>query len=314
MTTSLRVLTGIVVLTCLGALPRPARAQGAERTVYVNVFDQSGAPVPALGADYFAIREGGRDREVVRVQPSAVPMHVAVVVDTSAYVESAMDVCRNAISAFVERVAVGNLVAIYEFGNRVNTVVPFTRDGAELKDGIGRLVVRANSVPRLVDAVEQAARDLRRAEARRPVIVALTVGANDGSERSAGSVIKVLIEQSVSLYAVELDSATASALSASGGSEIDRLGRLKQLSASGEASRERAQMVEQGTALTAGSLQKVAAAMAFGPAMDRIRADLEAAYALTFDRPGSGKLKDLQVGVMLQDVVVRAIAAPTAAK
>jgi hypothetical protein len=54
--------------------------------------------------------------------------------------------------------------------------------------------------------------------------------------------------------------------------------------------------------------------MAIGPALDRVHAKLQATYRLTYTREGSGKSRDLQVGLMLQDVVVRAIAAPAATK
>jgi hypothetical protein len=54
--------------------------------------------------------------------------------------------------------------------------------------------------------------------------------------------------------------------------------------------------------------------LAIGPALDRVYTELQATYRLTYAREGTGKSGDLQVGLMLQDVVVRAIAAPPATK
>jgi len=82
----------------------------------------------------------------------------------------------------------------------------------------------------------------------------------------------------------------------------------------GEGERERTQVLEQGTSKTAGAVHTVTSVMAIGPALDRVYTELQATYRLTYAREGSGKSRDLQVGLMLQDVVVRAIAAPAATK
>jgi hypothetical protein len=58
----------------------------------------------------------------------------------------------------------------------------------------------------------------------------------------------------------------------------------------------------------------VGSPLAIGPALDRVHAELKATYRLTYAREGTGKSRDLQVGLMIEDVVVRAIAAPAATK
>jgi VWFA-related protein len=299
-------------------LATPAVAQVTERQVYVTVLDTSGAVVSGLGTDFFAIREAGRDRDVVRVRTATVPIHIAVLLDTSAFVESAVEPYRAAIGAFVAQMAVGNHVALYEFGERARVMVPFTRDGTALKDAVDRISIRVSAGPRLLDAVDLASADLRAAEARRPVIVAVTIAGTDTSTKSAGTLIKRLIRDGVSLHVVAVSNASAppvpSLTSASGRSELDRLGRLNQLTAVGEGDRERTQLIEEGSAKTAGALHRIARALAVGNALGRVGAELAATYEVTFSRPGSSKLTDLQVGVMLQDVVVRAIAAPSSSK
>lgn len=311
-------LAVLVLVCCAGAPAAPARAQVAEHQVYVTVFDRSGAIIPGLGADFFAIREDGRDRDVVRVQRASVPMHLAILIDTSSFVESAVEPYRAAIGAFVAQMAVGNQVALYEFGERARVMLPFSRDGTALKDAVDRIATRTTAGPRLLDAVDLACGDLRAAEARRPVIVAVTIAGTDTSTKSAGTIIKRLIRDGVSLHVVAVSNASAppapSLTSSSGRSELDRLGRLNQLTSVGEGDRERTQLIEEGSAKTAGALHRIASALAVGNALGRVGAELAATYQVTFARPGASKLRDLQVGVMLQDVVVRAIAAPSSSK
>ena len=88
--------------------------------------------------------------------------------------------------------------------------------------------------------------------------------------------------------------------------------RLIQMEAEGEGHRERTRLSTEGTEKTGGTVQRVASLLAVGPALDRLATELAATYRVTFARPGGGKPKDLQVGVLLEDVTVRATAAPAA--
>jgi hypothetical protein len=77
----LRSVAGVLTLALLA--PNAVAAQNTERHVFVTVLDRDGTPITGLTPEHFAVREDGRDRTVVRVQPIDTPMHVAVLVDTS---------------------------------------------------------------------------------------------------------------------------------------------------------------------------------------------------------------------------------------
>jgi hypothetical protein len=294
-------------------------AQGTERDVFVIVLDSAGRPLVDLPPDRFAVREEGRDRAIVRVQPVVETAHVALLVDTSAFVTATPETYRKDLGAFVARLASSSEVALYEFGDRPNRLAAFTRDATELANAIGRVAIRPTGVPRLVDAVDLACRDLRTAEAARPVIVVVVFTESDASSKSAGSAVKLLIDQatSLSVVAVAASAGNASApslTSASGKSEVDRRQRLTQLSSTGEGNRELTQLIEQGPAKTAGSLQRVAGSLAVGAALGRVAAELAATHRVTYERPGTGKSRDLQIGILMDEVTVRAIAAPPRTK
>jgi VWFA-related protein len=290
-------------------------AQSGEWDVFVSVANKAGQPIMELGPAFFAIREDGRDRDVLRAGPVAVPMHLALLVDTSGAVSAAAEPYRAALAAFVDAVAPGTLVGVYEFGGNPLPVVPFTTDIAAVKAGIGRLSGRQDTMPRLIDAIEMACRDLKAQSSRRPVLVAVSVGGSDNSARTAGTVIKQLIELPAALHVVAVGSAAGgpaspSLTTASGRDVVARQERLRQMEAEGEGHRERSQLLSDGTSKTGGSLHRVASTLAVGGALERVGTELAATYQITFARPGSGKPKNLQVGVMLDDVTVKATAAP----
>lgn len=308
--TTFRILvSGLVCLSSATA----AAAQG--RDVFVSVIGQSGMPVVGLTADYFAVREDGRDRDVIGVTPAAGDAHIALLVDTSSAIGTAIEPYRAALLSFVTLMAPGNTVALYEFGANAMPMVPFTNDLDRLRDGVARLSGRPDSIPRLIDAVDMANRDMKAQRATRPVIVAVSVGLTDNSARTAGGVIKQLIEHPAALHVVAVSAArggpaTPSLATASGRDVPSRRDRMAQMEAEGEGDRERQQMMTEGTSKTGGALHRVASLLAVGTGLDRIGAELSSSYRLTFARGGSGRPRDLQVGVLLEDVTVRATAAP----
>ena len=78
------MLAGVSVLSAL-VLSHPATllSQALERSMYVSVVDQAGAPVPSLGPSDFVVREDNLSREVLRVVPATDPMQIAILVDNS---------------------------------------------------------------------------------------------------------------------------------------------------------------------------------------------------------------------------------------
>lgn len=307
-----RLVLGLAVLGV--GLAIPAAGQTGQRDVYVTVLDSEGVPVTGMTAEYFAVREDGRDRDIVGVEPLTTPMHVAVLVDTSQVSTVPKEPLRSAISAFVERLAVAHVVAVYSCGERALRVTEFTQDTTLLRDAVTSLFSRSPGAAFMLDGVDLAVDEMRKLEPRRPVIVAITTETPEGSGRSAGSVIKKLIERSVSFHAVVLATATGSGLGATGVSRLEtdvakRRQTMESMIAVGEGDRERNQLLEQGTSSTAGSLQRLANALALGPALMRLGNEFAASYRLTF-ATNARSSKNLQVGVMLDGVTVRALSAP----
>lgn len=284
--------------------------QDHEKHVFVTALDKDGTPIVGLAAEHFAVRESGRERDVLKVEPLRTPMHVAVLVDTSVANGAPDEVFRSSILGFIERLATSHHVALYSIGDRATRVAAFTQDAAQLRSAATGILGWAHQRSHLIDALDLVLRDFEQIESPRPVIVVISSESPEASGRTAGGVIKRLVAQSIAFHAISLATATGSQAQGVGSSIPEKSQRLSGMVAAGEGDRERTQLLEQGTSMTGGGRQRITNTLALTPALARVVNELSNSYKVTFARPGSAKMQDLQVGVMLEGVTLRATAAP----
>lgn len=300
-------LAGLIAVTTVLA----SAAQRDDKHVFVTALDKDGTPIVGLTAEHFAVRESGRDRDVLAVEPLRTPMHVAVLVDTSVAGGSPDEAFRSAVVGFVERLAATNHVAVYSFGDRPTRVAAFTQDAAQLRSATTAMFGWSHERSLLIDAIDMVLRDFEGAESPRPVMITISSESPEASGKTAGAVVRRLIEQSIAFHSISLASATGSGQAAGVTSDVPaKSQRLGGMVAAGEGDRERNQMLQQGTTLTGGGRQRVTSTLAVGPALARVANELANSYKVTFARPGSARMEDLQVGVMFEGVTLRATAAP----
>ncbi len=286
-------------------------AQSDEKHVYVTALDGAGMPIVGMTAEHFAIRESGRDRSVLKVEPLRMPMHVAVLVDTTIANGSPDEAFRSAVVGFVERLAASNQVAVYSFGDRAARVSEFTQDGVQLRAAVLGLFGWAHQRSLLIDAIDLALRDFEKIESPRPVMIAITSESPEASTKTAGGVIKRLIAQSIAFHSISVVSATPTGAVSPVNADIPTKSKqLGSMIAAGEGDRERTQMLAQGTSATGGGRQRVTSILALAPALARAAHELANSYKVTFARPGTAKMEDLHVGVMIEGITLRATAAP----
>ena len=305
------MLTKYLFAALIVLAPLAAAAQDTEKHVYVTVVDaKEQLPIGGLTAEHFAVREAGKDRVVVRAEPIKTPMHVAVLVDMTA-IGGPDETFRSAVVDFVERLAVNNQVAVYGCWNSGFRAVPYTMtDPVERKAAVSKLVTFPSTQSLLLDTINKAIVDFQAVESKRPVIVALSSVSVESSSATAGSVIKKLIAESIQFHVVSLANQASGAVSGASGDIPQSSQKLGALMAGGEGDRERNQLIKQGPTSTGGSHQRVVTTMALDAAFRRLFGELAASYDVTFTRPGNDKLKDLQVGILLEDVTLRATSAP----
>ena len=188
----------------LGVLAAPLRGQDNERSLFVSVLDEQGAPVSNLAAAEFVVEEDGVEREVLRVEPARQPMQVAVLVDTSASAAFAIRDIRNGLERLVPVLAERNDVALVSFGGAPRVLVESTRRLDRLREGIGRIFSFSDSAAYLLDALMETARGFERRGSARPVIVVVATEGLDYSRYGARRLQNSLEESAVATHVIVL--------------------------------------------------------------------------------------------------------------
>src|SRR5439155_26668008 len=81
-----------------GVDDRGAALEPRIRSVYVMALTASGAPVTDLTAADFAVKEGGKARDVIRAGAAAAPMQIAILID-----DDGTGLFRYGIAKFLDR-------------------------------------------------------------------------------------------------------------------------------------------------------------------------------------------------------------------
>jgi hypothetical protein len=185
-------------------------SQSIQRSMYVSVVDQTGAPVPDLGPADFIVREDNVAREVLRVAPADDPMQIAILVDTSVAATSDIPHIREALLPFIDTLTAtpgsggSNQIAIIAVGERPTILTDYTSDRARLRQGVGRLWPQGANY--LLNGLIEVTNGLKKRGATRPVIVALTTEGPEFSQRYRDLVLTPLRESGAVFHAIVLGS------------------------------------------------------------------------------------------------------------
>jgi Ca-activated chloride channel family protein len=267
--------------------------QGRTRTVYVTVTDKNGVPVTDLTPDDFAVKEGGKSRDVVSAAVTTVPMRIAIIVD-----DNGTGLFRYGVGKFIER-----LQGLAEFSLSTITgqhlkLVDFTTNAADLTAAIGQLTARpsTNDGGQLLEGIFETAKDFRKRFARRPVIVALTVGGEEHSTVPAHHVLEELQKSGAALHVIAVSN---SALR--GTAIVQRPGALL------EENMNLSEVLGDGPQQSGGSRGEIVASAGLVVGLQQLAEELRSQYAVSFSRTDPPKANDkLNVSVKRSGLNVRA--------
>jgi VWFA-related protein len=261
-----RLAAAFLVAAAISARPELLVAQAAQRSLYVSVVDQSGAPVAALGPTDFIVREDRVTREVLRVERADEPMQIALLVDNSQAAEPYIQNYREALPALIAALTDAggpkNQIALITLAERPTIVTAYTSDPAQLQKGLQRIFSLSGSGTYLLDALIEVSQGIIKRHSLRPVIIAITTEGPELSDRPFGAVLDPLHDSGAAFNAVILGQPQ-------------------------NTSHERAVVLDEGTRESGGRYDNLLTGTSLTGRLKEIARDLTSQYRVTYSRPPS---------------------------
>ena len=172
------------------------------RTIYLTATDRNGIPVPDLAASDFEIKEGGKTVDVVRAAIAKDPLQIALIVD-----DNGTGLFRSGIARFVQRLEGHAVMSLSAVTGQTMKIVDYTPSAGMILEGVARLSARPATPDggQLLEGISEAANELRRREAKRPVIVAFTVGGEEHSTVHSDHVLDQLRKSGAALHVFSVE-------------------------------------------------------------------------------------------------------------
>jgi len=199
-----RIVFLLVFLGAAGAALL-ATSAGITRTVYVTATDSKGALVTDLTAADFSIKEGGKEREVVKAEAATAPMQLAIIVD-----DNGTGMFRYGLAQFLQKLLGHGEFAISTVVGQAMKIQDYTTSTDALSTALQKLAPRPSTPDggQLIEGIAESAKELLKRKAVRPVIVALTVGGEEHSPQSAHDVLNSLKDSGASLHVISVAGGT----------------------------------------------------------------------------------------------------------
>jgi VWFA-related protein len=243
---------------------RQRASEARARSVYVSVLDDKDAPVAGLGIPDFVVREDGVAREVLKVERATDPLDVTLLIDDSEALNPALQPMREGITKFIDKIQGNNEVELMTFGERPTVLVKPTTDAASLKRGVGRIFARPGAGTYMLEAIQEASRDIAKRKPARPNMVAVTMQGIEFSNQHYDTVLKDVDASGATLHVLEIGMPNSS--------RSDEWRNLNMV-------------IAEGTKRTGGRRTQVLAESGIPDALSRVADDLLAQYVVTYGHP-----------------------------
>jgi VWFA-related protein len=283
------VMRAAFVLAVAMAMGVPGSAWRAatERTVYVTATDDKRDAVTDLTAADFVVKEGGKEREIVKAERATTPMRLALAVEERLTADASV---RMALFEFMKRLNGSAEIALITIGLRNTVIVDYTTSPDALVGGINKFTLNPAKESAIADGVLDLAGRFIDAKPARPVIVVMAL-----SGGQAGVDPKTVLDK------VRQSGATMHAVTLAGAGDGGAMGVG---SLAGDSGRE--QVLGDGTKQSGGRRIDVTATAAMPKAMLQIANELMAQYAITYTLPDGVKPdRRFSVSVKRRGVSVR---------
>lgn len=268
---SLTAVSVPIVLAIAFAHGAPISAEVITRTVYVTVTDGKGAPVTDLTPANFKVKEGGKDREILKAEPAKARPHLALMVEERLAPDQST---RVGLFEFVKRLNGAAEMSLITVGLRNTTVVPYVTDPNALLKAINELSLNPQPTSNLTEGINDIAKIFEQQRPERPVIVVVGFSGAQAGGASAGSILNQLRQSGAMLYAV-----TYGPPSTANSGDLGTMG-----DASG-----REQVLGDGAKQSGGRRTDVVTTNSITKALQQVADDLAAQYVITYALPDGVK-------------------------
>jgi VWFA-related protein len=260
------ILLAAIPVICLWAAP-------ITRTVYVSVTDGKGAAVTDLTAANFKVKEGGKEREILKAEPAKTLPRLALMVEERLAIDQSV---RVGLFEFVKRLNGAAEISLITVGLRNTTAAPFTTNANVVLKAINELSLNAQPSSNLTECINDMAKIFEQEHPDRPVMVVVAYAGGQAGGASASSILTQLRQSGAAMYAVTFGSA--------GGAETTN----PQLGTMGDESG-REQVLGDGSKQSGGRRFDVVSTGAIPKALQQIADDLTSQYAISYALPDGVK-------------------------
>lgn len=273
-------LFGLLLLTTVHAEHGRRAAAPIVRTIYVTATDGKGTPVPDLKTTDLLVKEGGKERVVLKAEPATARIHLALMVEDRLTADGNV---RKALFEFMKRMQPTAEMALMTVGLRTATVADYTTSVDTLVGAINQFSLNPQQTGNVVEGILTVAGQLERQKSERPVIVIVSFS---GGALEGGNSQQVLGQ-------LRQSGATFSAVTLNGGENQDR-----------------ERVLGDGAKQSGGRRVDIPGTASAGKAFQQIADDLSSQYVVSYELP-DGVKRDPRVNVSTtrRDVTLRA---PTA--
>ena len=178
----------------------PVALEGALVEIPTVVSDRSGRYIPGLTELDFEVYENGERQDIAFFRDDRVPIHVALVMDTSNSTRLSLADIQDAAIEFTNLLLPGDRILVVAFNDEVRVEQEFTSDRGQLVTAIRRTSPRKGT--RLYDAVYETVAQRMRGIDGRKAMVLLSDGQDNMSDRSFDEAVKVCSESDVIVYGI----------------------------------------------------------------------------------------------------------------
>ena len=174
----------------------------------VTVTDSAAKYVTDLEQEEFSVFEDGVKQDVTFFNRTNLPIALALMLDTSASMDTKLQTAQEAATGFVRRLRPQDLAEIIDFDSRVTILANFSNNAAELEQAIRK--TSAGGSTSLYNAVYIALKDLKKLvaknveEIRRRAIVVLSDGEDTSSLLPFEEVLDLAKRSETAIYSIGL--------------------------------------------------------------------------------------------------------------